>query len=207
MSPQSIVCTTCDAAVPYGRLSCPACGELLASVAGAARPAKTRATTPRAARSRATERAPAVLVDVPPLSAVAAPPAVAEADRAAPVPEPAGPVPDHASSTYEPTRTGTLDWNPTGWDTTEPGEDWSTDEALEAPVDGSQAPASQLAAPGWEPPIFQPISGVAAADAAADPEAADAGDSDAAAAARGFSTVAWPADQAPPVPLPAVARP
>lgn len=211
MSPQSIVCTTCDAAVPYGRLSCPACGELLASVAGAARPAKTRAATARAARGRATERAaPAVLVDVPPLSAVAAPlEAAAEAYEAAPMPESAGLVPEDGAATYEPTRTGTLDWNPPGWDTTEPGEDWSTDEAQEAPVDGSQAPASRLAASGWEPPIFQPISGVLAADAGVDPEAADAGDSDAAtdAAARGFSTVAWPADQAPPVPLPAVARP
>jgi hypothetical protein len=204
MSPQSIVCTTCDAAVPYGRLSCPACGELLASVAGAARPAKTRAATARAVRGRATERAaPAVLVDVPPLSAVAAPlEAPAGADEAASTPGSAGPVPDDAPATYEPTRTGTLDWNPSGWDTTPPGEDWSTDAAKEAPVDGSQAPASRLAAPGWEPPIFQPISGVAAPDAAVHPAAADAGDSDATtdAAARGFSTVAWPADQAPPVP-------
>lgn len=31
---QSIVCGACDAAVPYGRLSCPECGEMLASVAG-----------------------------------------------------------------------------------------------------------------------------------------------------------------------------
>src|SRR5688572_15840290 len=37
MSMPSIVCGTCQAPVPYGRLSCPACGELLASVAGAGR--------------------------------------------------------------------------------------------------------------------------------------------------------------------------
>ena len=37
MSSKAIVCAACGAAVPYGRLSCPACGELLASVAGAAR--------------------------------------------------------------------------------------------------------------------------------------------------------------------------
>ncbi len=34
---QSIVCGACRAAVPYGRLSCPECGELLASVVGAPR--------------------------------------------------------------------------------------------------------------------------------------------------------------------------
>jgi hypothetical protein len=38
MTAQSIVCGTCTAAVPYGRLSCPSCGELLASVVGARRP-------------------------------------------------------------------------------------------------------------------------------------------------------------------------
>jgi hypothetical protein len=34
---QSIVCGGCGAAVPYGRLSCPECGEMLASVAGVSR--------------------------------------------------------------------------------------------------------------------------------------------------------------------------
>lgn len=34
---QSIVCGGCGAEVPYGRLSCPQCGEMLASVAGVAR--------------------------------------------------------------------------------------------------------------------------------------------------------------------------
>ncbi|HSL75478.1 MAG TPA: hypothetical protein VK867_00940 [Candidatus Limnocylindrales bacterium] len=37
MTAQSIVCGTCAAEVPYGRLSCPSCGELLASVAGSRR--------------------------------------------------------------------------------------------------------------------------------------------------------------------------
>lgn len=40
---RSIVCGACGSDVPYGRLSCPACGELLASVAGGIR----RATEPR----------------------------------------------------------------------------------------------------------------------------------------------------------------
>jgi hypothetical protein len=34
---RSIVCGSCGADVPYGRLSCPACGDLLASVAGGTR--------------------------------------------------------------------------------------------------------------------------------------------------------------------------
>ena len=37
MTAQSIVCRSCAAEVPYGRLSCPSCGELLASVAGSRR--------------------------------------------------------------------------------------------------------------------------------------------------------------------------
>ena len=32
MSSQSIVCASCNEPVPYGRLSCPSCGALLASV-------------------------------------------------------------------------------------------------------------------------------------------------------------------------------
>jgi hypothetical protein len=44
MTPQSIVCGRCAAEVPYGRLSCPSCGELLASVAGSRRNATALAT-------------------------------------------------------------------------------------------------------------------------------------------------------------------
>lgn len=49
MTAQSIVCGTCATEVPYGRLSCPSCGELLASVAGGRRPSTAvaaRATIP-----------------------------------------------------------------------------------------------------------------------------------------------------------------
>jgi hypothetical protein len=47
MAAQSIVCGSCAAAVPYGRLSCPTCGELLASVAGGRRAATAaRPTAP-----------------------------------------------------------------------------------------------------------------------------------------------------------------
>jgi hypothetical protein len=37
MTAQSIVCGSCSNEVPYGRLSCPSCGELLASVSGSRR--------------------------------------------------------------------------------------------------------------------------------------------------------------------------
>lgn len=36
MAVRTVVCPECDAPVPYGRLSCPSCGALLASVAGGA---------------------------------------------------------------------------------------------------------------------------------------------------------------------------
>lgn len=55
MTTETIVCGACAAAVPYGRLSCPACGELLASVAGG------RRVVAGAVTSSAT---PAVLYDV-----------------------------------------------------------------------------------------------------------------------------------------------
>jgi hypothetical protein len=65
MTAQSIVCRTCAASVPYGRLSCPNCGELLASVAGAKRggarslASKGVAAARGAASRRSAGRAPA----------------------------------------------------------------------------------------------------------------------------------------------------
>jgi len=38
MAVRSLECSACGMEVPYGRLSCPSCGELLASVAGVSRP-------------------------------------------------------------------------------------------------------------------------------------------------------------------------
>jgi hypothetical protein len=69
MTAQSIVCGTCAASVPYGRLSCPNCGELLASVAGARRGgARSLASKGAAAAKRAASKrvaaAPEVLYDV-----------------------------------------------------------------------------------------------------------------------------------------------
>ena len=39
MTTKTIECVECGASVPYGRLSCPSCGSLLASVSGARKPA------------------------------------------------------------------------------------------------------------------------------------------------------------------------
>ena len=58
MTAQSIVCGACAAEVPNGRLSCPSCGELLASVAGG-----RRATAPEAASVAASKAVPKVLYD------------------------------------------------------------------------------------------------------------------------------------------------
>jgi hypothetical protein len=66
MTAQSIVCGTCSAPVAYGRLSCPSCGELLASVARARRPSSTAASS-----SSRRRRTAAVPNDVGPAPAVA----------------------------------------------------------------------------------------------------------------------------------------
>jgi hypothetical protein len=116
MSSQSIVCATCDATVPYGRLSCPACGELLASVAGAARPAVARAATKRASK-RAT---PDVLVDVAPASAAIAtaePPEVGALDPDTPEAPPEASEDSAASpeSMAAMAATAAVEWPAGGW--------------------------------------------------------------------------------------------
>jgi hypothetical protein len=63
MTTQSIVCGACSASVPYGRLSCPSCGELLASVAGARRGAAASIASARKA-SKASTASTASLPDV-----------------------------------------------------------------------------------------------------------------------------------------------
>jgi hypothetical protein len=97
MTAQSIVCGTCAASVPYGRLSCPNCGELLASVAGAKRGgarslASKAAAASKGAASKRGAAAPEVSYDV-----AAAPTALVEgplvADDAVREPEPTWPEP------------------------------------------------------------------------------------------------------------------
>ena len=60
---RSIVCDSCGSDVPTGRLSCPACGDLLASVAGGSRRAAVlhAMPTPRPAGGRTT---PSILRDL-----------------------------------------------------------------------------------------------------------------------------------------------
>lgn len=63
MAARTVVCPECSETLPYGRLSCPACGSLLASVAGgtarAAAQAVPTAPVPAAEASAPVEEAPA----------------------------------------------------------------------------------------------------------------------------------------------------
>jgi hypothetical protein len=74
MTAQSIVCGSCSNEVPYGRLSCPSCGELLASVSGS-----RRSSSAMAARSAVPDvlydagEAPTAAVVDGPLASEAAP--------------------------------------------------------------------------------------------------------------------------------------
>ncbi len=58
MTAQSIVCGACSAEVPYGRLSCPSCGDLLASVTRGRR--RSSSPSGRAASTVSGEPGPAV---------------------------------------------------------------------------------------------------------------------------------------------------
>lgn len=66
MAVRTIACTECGTTVPYGRLSCPSCGELLASVTGAARRLTSLVEVgpePAIEESVATDDAPDVVAD------------------------------------------------------------------------------------------------------------------------------------------------
>jgi hypothetical protein len=155
MSSQSIVCGTCGAAVPYGRLSCPACGELLASVVGAARrPVAVKPAPKRAARaSRATTATPAVASAV----ATAAPASAAQAVTAAPTmeampvvpPPPATPsvlvdVPHPTTPPTAATAAMPYELGSSGWDPIEPIADVEVDAEPQWPA---ERPATPFAAP------------------------------------------------------------
>jgi hypothetical protein len=96
MTAQSIVCGTCAASVPYGRLSCPNCGELLASVAGARRGGARSAASKGVAASKSAgskrgAAAPEVLYDVAAAPSTALVEGPLAADDAAREPETAWP--------------------------------------------------------------------------------------------------------------------
>ena len=72
MPERAIVCPGCGEAVPYGRLSCPECGTLLASVAGGVRPTVRTADAPGPDAAAASDGAG---VEAPALDQVADEPA------------------------------------------------------------------------------------------------------------------------------------
>ena len=119
MSSQSIVCGTCGAAVPYGRLSCPACGELLASVVGAAR------------RPVAVQRAPKRASRTSKASAADATPAGTSSVATAPPPT--------ASTAAMPYELGS-----SGWDQVRPTTDVEVDAEPQWPA---ERPATPFAVP------------------------------------------------------------
>ena len=111
MSSKAIVCAACGVAVPYGRLSCPSCGELLASVAGATRSLMAATSggrangvataTKRPSRAaRASAPAPAVLLDVEPVTELAPEPPIAAPEPPMAAPEAWGAAP--APATFQP---------------------------------------------------------------------------------------------------------
>lgn len=170
MSSQSIVCGTCGAAVPYGRLSCPACGELLASVVGAARRpvagprAPKRAT--RSSRASAADTTAALASSVatsPPESATpamsaatATRPATAEpANGAVPAAPPMPAMPSVLVDVPHPTAPPTAataampyELGSSGWDQVEPT---TTDVEVDAEP---QWPAERPATPVVAAPRF-----------------------------------------------------
>jgi hypothetical protein len=77
---RTVTCPDCGAVVPYGRLSCVACGSLLASVAGVGRRASPDAASP-----------PAPPRDEPAVPAAAAPTAPVEPSAVEPAPVPTSP--------------------------------------------------------------------------------------------------------------------
>ena len=154
MSSQSIVCGTCGAAVPYGRLSCPACGELLASVVGAARrPVAVQRAPKRASRtSRASAAADATPAGTS--SVATAPPAPATAEPAMadmPVSPPASTtpsvlvdVPDRATPPTAATAAMPYELGSSGWDQVRPTTDVDVDAEPQWPA---ERPATPFAVP------------------------------------------------------------
>ena len=165
MSSQSIVCGTCGAAVPYGRLSCPACGELLASVVGAARrpvavqrAPKRAARTPRATTADATPAATssvAIAPSAPAAQAVTAEAAI-EAMPASP-PMPAMPsvlvdVPHNATPPTAATAAMPYELGSSGWDLVEPATDVAANAEPQWPTERPATPFAATPAPTVETP-------------------------------------------------------
>ncbi len=83
MAVRTIDCSACGMAVPYGRLSCPDCGELLASVAGAARRLTSVAAlgdSPRPMAATIIQQGVVEAADTEPIAAEPTEPDIAEPD-------------------------------------------------------------------------------------------------------------------------------
>ncbi|MGK2851794.1 MAG: hypothetical protein ACSLFN_12895 [Candidatus Limnocylindrales bacterium] len=183
MAVRTIECTECGTTVPYGRLSCPSCGELLASVAGAAR--------------RLTSLVPIELERTAEV-AVAAPAPPSEAAAPEPPVPTAHPVP---SVLHEVAAEDAVDgetWDQ-GWDAPDDAHDdandagdlgsltWPTvpsDPITAAGVDVDVVAEARSSAPAWTTPPFPPQPSITVATPAETPGA-----------------------YVPPAPVPAVATP
>lgn len=143
MALRTIDCSACGATVPYGRLSCPSCGELLASVAGAMRPLRSVAAvaTPSAliAEPVAVPDVPTEGLDEP--AAAAEPPAPLHEDAEPPDPQPQPALP---SVLHEPDQA--------------PAERWldEDDEPAPDPADVRWPPAIEPAPVSWPAPSALP---------------------------------------------------
>lgn len=212
MTTQSIVCGSCNAAVPYGRLSCPECGELLASVAGSRRAVagavttRARATGKRAAADAGPTLAPIVTQwaepEPAPLVAAAEPAIDREPVVAAdPHPDPA-PAPVAAA---EPTvGASATEWMPEDWDAGRPEPEPEPEFAPTATLDDQGGDDDQVEdEPPWvldELPPRRPEPSVLMSVAAPGPAGADSW-----ARANTFTgAVAAPGAYVPPPPMPAV---
>ena len=219
MSSKAIVCAACNAAVPYGRLSCPACGELLASVAGAPRrvvagagagtAVATATATATKRATRASRATPSVLVDVAPAAAappVAEAPAVDPRAVAAPVakaPAKAPPAAQTVPAVLKPVATDspTVDAAPTPADGDpqwpEERPQWREERAPTPPPPVASVTSPSLAnAPGaYVPPILPatPAGPPAPARAWAGHPAGDAATAQAGAPASSTGVVVDPA--------------
>ena len=162
---RSIACTACGADVPQGRLSCPSCGELLASVSGSMR------STWVATTEEERPMLDALLEDEPLASATAgdSPTAVAEpplvlglVDEADPAPDP-DPEPDLPDapeadpiSMLDPEPESLLEPEPEPEPLLEPEPELAP-RAVEPPAPSWPAPRSE--APSWpEPPPVVPLA-------------------------------------------------
>jgi len=192
MAVRTIECTECGTTVPYGRLSCPSCGELLASVAGSAR--RLTSIVPIDL-----EPVAEVAVDVAALPASAEPEPEPESD-VAPAPEPVVPAYRPMPSVLQEARTeGPArgeGWDQ-GWDAADDGPDVAADvgdlgsltwpTVPSDPVTASGVditPEARSTAPVWTTPPFPPQPSITVAP-----------------------PVQTPGAYVPPAPVPALATP